>query len=155
VSGDIAANDPDGAHPPSLRTLTYVSSATGALEQPQLLALLDSARRHNEAADVTGLLLHRGNAFFQILEGPETSVREIYQRICDDDRHDNIELLIDEPTSKRQFPDWRMGFLDIDDLDLSLLPGYSDFLSPDTSSRTLFQEMTRSQRMALMFRDME
>jgi hypothetical protein len=138
-----------------LRNLTYVSTSVGPMAPQVLLDLLAACRKNNERLNVTGLLLHRSDAFFQILEGPEASVREIFDLICTDPRHRNPEVLLDEPIRKRQFPDWRMGFLNLDELDLTLLPGYSDFLTRDISPRMLFREMTKSQRMALMFRELD
>ncbi|WP_409563768.1 BLUF domain-containing protein [Klebsiella pneumoniae] len=50
----------------------------------------------NGQADVTGILLFNGTHFFQLIEGPEEKVQDIYQHICRDPRHYNlVELLCD------------------------------------------------------------
>ncbi len=139
--------------PDPLYTLTYVSTSTQVFSQAELLDLLEKARRFNAKCGVTGLLLHKGDAFFQILEGLEAQVQEVYARICADPRHERIETLVEEPARERQFPDWRMGFVDLDKVDPSLLPGYSDFLERDDSPRTIFRRMTNAQRLAYIFRD--
>jgi hypothetical protein len=47
-----------------------------------------------------------------------------------------------------------MGFVELDGVDVSLLPGYSNFLVDDLEPRRLLQQLTRSRRMMLMFRAM-
>ena len=43
-----------------------------------------------------------GTHFFQLIEGPEEKVRDIYQHICRDPRHYNlVELLCDYAPSRR------------------------------------------------------
>ena len=50
----------------------------------------------------TGILLFNGHHFFQLLEGPEEQVKEIYRCICNDPRHHNIvELMCDYAPARR------------------------------------------------------
>jgi hypothetical protein len=61
-----------------------------------------AANKKNIEADVTGILLFNGKLFFQLLEGPEETVRTIYRDICADERHHNVvELLCDYSRSRR------------------------------------------------------
>ncbi len=60
------------------------------------------ANERNGQADVTGILLFNGTHFFQLIEGPEEKVQDIYQHICQDPRHYNlVELLCDYAPSRR------------------------------------------------------
>lgn len=60
------------------------------------------ASAKNSEADVTGILLFNGKHFFQLLEGPEESVKTIYSHICEDKRHYNlVELLCDYAPARR------------------------------------------------------
>lgn len=61
-----------------------------------------AANLKNRRSDVTGILLFNGRHFFQLLEGPEEQVKEIYRCICNDPRHHNIvELMCDYAPARR------------------------------------------------------
>ena len=134
--------------------LGYTSTATRPLPGSELVELLNSARARNAELDLTGLLLHREHCFFQVLEGPEDVVRELYQRIAEDDRHHRVELLFEGPIEAREFSDWRMGFVELDDVDVASLPGFSRYLEKGLGPRELFHEMSRTKRLMALFRDM-
>ena len=131
--------------------LSYVSTQCHPLSQNELLALLVVARRHNTAADITGLLLHREDSFFQILEGEEDAVRELFGRICTDPRHERIEVVAEGPIKEREFRDWQMAFFELDGQDLSALPGFSDLLDNTASAKLFLQSLSRSKKLAMLF----
>ena len=74
----------------------------------QLNAIFDSCTRNNTALGVTGVLLHEGGYFVQLLEGEKASLDAVMARISADDRHTDITMFVDEPIGERQFPDWAM-----------------------------------------------
>lgn len=98
----------DPASTPLLQ-LMYESTATRAMTDAELWTLLQQARSNNEARGITGLLLFASGHFLQVLEGPESVVRRLFDTIQDDPRHTNIETLLTTPATKRTFPDWKMG----------------------------------------------
>jgi hypothetical protein len=120
----------------------------------EVVDLLQVARACTQARDVTGLLLMREDSFFQVLEGRESDVRAIFERVCADSRHHRIEVLFEESLAAREFGDWRMGFVELDGIDVSEIEGVSDFLSRDADPRELFEHLTRSKRLMLLFRQM-
>jgi Mg2+ and Co2+ transporter CorA len=134
--------------------LGYVSTQTRAMRDDDLLGLLETARRSNESKGITGLLLHRVDSFFQILEGEEDAVREVYAQIVTDKRHDRVKVLFEGPIAAREFSDWRMGFLELDGVDVRSLPGFSDFLFEDSEPRRFLEELTEAKRLMLLFRAM-
>jgi methanogenic corrinoid protein MtbC1 len=91
-----------------LSTLIYRSRAVAPLSESELHRILDAARSRNRAAAVTGLLIYDNGRFFQWLEGPAESVSRIWNSIRTDERHTDIEILGDEPSSHRIFGDWDM-----------------------------------------------
>jgi Sensors of blue-light using FAD len=98
----------------ALLRLAYVSSSSlpGNLKSHEAVAdILTSARRNNEAAGVSGALLVTDAAFAQVLEGEEAAVEATYKRITLDRRHHDIVLLLREPISERQFPQWAMAHI--------------------------------------------
>lgn len=94
--------------------LLYVSIATIDFTEPELDGLLAQARRKNEAAGVTGMLLFKAGTFMQILEGDEKALHALHLRIFRDPRHRNIVILSEGRLAHREFPDWSMGFERID-----------------------------------------
>lgn len=93
-----------------LHQLLYVSAARPGLSEAEVEAILASARSHNAAQGITGLLLCVDEAFLQVLEGPEAKVRALYARIGSDPRHHGVLCLVDEPVRRRDFPNWSMGY---------------------------------------------
>ena len=53
-------------------------------------------------------LICRGDAYLQLIEGPEAAIRDAYARIARDNRHANITFLFGEPVTDRVFPEWAM-----------------------------------------------
>lgn len=135
--------------------LGYVSTQTRPLSGDDLVTLLRQARARNQANGVTGLLLHREDSFFQVLEGKQEQVMQIFSSIERDPRHHRVEVLFQGPTATREFDDWRMGFIELDGIDVDRLPGFSDFLSSGAESRQFLKELTETQRLMLLFRSMQ
>jgi len=71
----------------------------------------------NEAAGVTGLLLHTEQHFCQLLQGAKSAVEQTMQRIMLDDRHRSPVVLLRTDFSDELFPDWSMAtcFVDADE----------------------------------------
>tara|TARA_B100000925_G_C21925013_1_gene437655 strand:+ start:22 stop:462 length:441 start_codon:yes stop_codon:yes gene_type:complete len=133
----------------------YVSTETGNLGSADMIELLTDARRTNTSRDITGLLLHRDRSFYQVLEGTEDVVRQTFDRIEKDERHTAVDILFEGEVDEREFPDWQMGFLDLDGVDIETLQGYSNFLSHEDSAKDFLENLSRGKRLALMFRSME
>lgn len=148
------ATSGDRADAGGLFHLGYVSTQARAMSSEELVELLHYARNNNEAHGVTGILLHRDRSFFQVLEGREADVRAIYERVAADPRHERLETLFEEPLAEREFADWRMGFLELDGVDVTQLEGVSDFLSGEPDPRELFTHLSRARRLMLLFRQM-
>ena len=135
--------------------LGYVSTETGDLGSSGMVELLTEARRINTSRDITGLLLHRDRSFYQVLEGEENVVRQTFDSIEKDERHTAIDVLFEGEVDEREFPDWQMGFLNLDGVDIETMQGYSDFLSREDNAKDFLENLSRGKRLALMFRSME
>ena len=105
----------------------YVSAAAEPWAQDELRALLAGCRANNAAAGVTGLLLYRDGVFMQVLEGEEETVRSLYRRIARDPRHHDVANIWVAHAPQRRFPDWSMGFRNLEDHEVDL-EGYRDLL---------------------------
>jgi hypothetical protein len=116
----------------SIFYLIYISTATKLMPEEELHFLLEQSRRNNEQYNITGMLLYMQSRvqrkldgrFMQLLEGRERDVREIYERIRQDERHHHVMLLTEGFEQKRSFEDWSMGFRAIDEDVANGVSGY-------------------------------
>ena len=131
----------------------YVSSAVKPFTNDELLQLLDKARENNEKLGITGMLLYKAGDFMQVLEGDDTAVRWLSSRISKDPRHRDVKALIDGPATEREFPDWSMGFRNLNDLDPLEVPGYSTFLDSPLRAENFAAKPSLARTFLLLFKD--
>ena len=97
------------------KRITYVSRFSKPMDERELQALGEAAAEKNQQNDTTGFLMVSGGLFYQVLEGPEEKVDEIYAAIAADDRHTDLLLLRSkEDVSGRLYPDWSMKTINLD-----------------------------------------
>ena len=119
-----------------LTQLIYVSDAKVAMTAGAVESIVRNCRRNNEERNITGLLIYSGGHFIQLLEGHEPVLANLFAKISGDARHHNVERLLFAVATERLFPDWRMGLLNLDNID-----------ALDRSRlKTFINGVTRSQR---------
>lgn len=127
-----------------LYSLAYESQASVPFPEPDLLDLLARSRAKNARLGVTGILLYRQGTFLQVLEGDRSQVEELYATITADPRHHAVDTVLVEERRERRFPDWTMGFADVDGR-LGDVDGFNDVLStvqgPDGEESPRFREL--------------
>lgn len=96
-----------------LTTIIYRSHISEHFPVNELEEMVSVANAKNGEADVTGILLFNGVHFFQLLEGPEENVFNIYQRICDDPRHYNVVEVFCDFAPYRRFGQVGMELFDL------------------------------------------
>ena len=136
-----------------LVSIIYASSANHLFTRTELLDLLKVSRENNEKADITGMLLYKDGNFIQAIEGHESVVNRLYQKIIKDPRHSNIVLLGNQPIPERQFLNWSMGFRNINDLSTKDLEGFSRFLEEDFAPDYFRNNPIRAYVMLLAFKE--
>lgn len=99
------------------------------MTRPELEALLEQCRAGNELLSVTGMLLYRDGAFFQVLEGDRQDVEALFRKIERDKRHRRVTKIIVESISERAFAQWTMGYSSISSKELADIPGLNDFFT--------------------------
>jgi hypothetical protein len=98
-----------------MKRIRYVSQFARDLGPADIDAVVARAASNNAARQVTGILMSSGRVFFQILEGPEAAVDELFARIRSDARHRDVLLLATEhDVPSRFFPDWSMRRVALD-----------------------------------------
>ncbi len=113
--------------------LTYASTAINEWGAEDLLKLLKQCRTNNGAKNITGILLYSKGTFFQVLEGDELTVNQVYSVIEKDKRHKDCTIIEKEKITERAFPYWSMGFEKLDAKELSNMEGLNDFFEKDFS----------------------
>jgi Sensors of blue-light using FAD len=130
----------------------YSSSAVKLFSQAELLDLLAQSRENNTSLGITGMLLYKDGNFMQVLEGEEETVQALVAKIARDPRHRGIITLLRGPLEERQFPDWSMGFRDLNSAEVLSMPGYNEFLNTPLTGEEFSADSTRCQKLLLMFK---
>ncbi len=95
----------------ALRSVVYVSTASGSVTTESLEALLAEARQFNLQSGITGVLLYADGNYMQCFEGDEAAVNETYTRILASRSHRNVIELMNAPVDRRSFEGWLMGLV--------------------------------------------
>ncbi len=113
----------------NLLHLIYSSRETKNFTEDELIKLLESSRKKNLGLGITGMLLYNDGNFFQILEGDEETITQLYTVIMNDNRHDKITKIVSEFIPHRSFNGWEMGFANITNEQLETIEGLNDFFT--------------------------
>ncbi|NKB16204.1 MAG: BLUF domain-containing protein [Sphingomonadales bacterium] len=90
-----------------LSQFLYISTAP-TLPREEVESILATSARNNPARGITGLLLFNGRNFLQLLEGEESEVAGLMERITQDPRHSGVSVLDRRAIAERACPDWAM-----------------------------------------------
>lgn len=132
--------------------IIYISSADKPFTKPELLSLLDKCHENNAKLEITGMLLYKDGNFMQVLEGEEETVRNLYNKITGDSRHHGAINLLQGNQPERQFPEWSMGFRDLNSPETLAAPGYSEFMNYKLTGEEFSADPTRAQKLLLSFK---
>ncbi len=94
--------------------LIYVSTARPGLSETDMLNVLNTSQSNNDERYITGYLVHNGDSFMQLIEGPRAEVEGVFSRILKDDRHSGVVRILAERTGTRAFPLWSMNYFRVD-----------------------------------------
>ena len=92
----------------NLTSVTYTSLARLDLQTSDLEDIHRTAREANTLEGITGLLVFNGTHFLQIIEGSESAIEELVERLRKDPRHTGFEVRDKRKVDTRSFPDWSM-----------------------------------------------
>ena len=133
-------------------SLVYISSSKGEFSDTDLVALLKKSREKNTRLGITGMLLYKSGNVMQVLEGPDDAVRKLIKTINADDRHHGVITLLERQIEQREFPDWTMGFKNLNDPELRESSGYSEFMNEPLDSRIFQAEPSKALKLLEIFR---
>ena len=115
----------------------YTSKASPSFEEHAIPGLLEAARSNNAKRGITGMLLYVDGNFFQVLEGNEAAVTEVFDHIRADPRHVRVTQIIREPLFERAFSEWTMGFSNVALTEVKSRIGENDFFTNATCLQQL------------------
>ncbi|HRE82041.1 MAG TPA: BLUF domain-containing protein [Opitutaceae bacterium] len=111
--------------------MAYLSSTPRLLTPDDIAQILLSSREKNTAKSITGILVYKDGNVLQVLEGGESEVTDLFERIKKDSRHRGVIQIYRKSIEARDFPDWSMGFRDLNAEGATYLEGYSEVLDPN------------------------
>jgi hypothetical protein len=110
--------------------IIYSSYTALRFTDEELRTLLIKAREKNQRIGVTGMMLYFDGKFIQLIEGEEKTVRQLYDTIFNDSRHDRNIILREGTTENRFFAEWSMSFKSISTEELIAVDGYKALQAP-------------------------
>jgi hypothetical protein len=138
---------------PKIWQLLYRSEQAYEMETADMVKLLFDARAFNRDNGITGLLLHHGGQFMQLIEGEQHEVQRLYRRIAEDSRHRDAVIEVNAPADRRLFPEWQMGYAEAPEMDgLPALAGAESERDAMTSLRLLAREHMSAMRLMQFLR---
>ena len=127
--------------------LLYASRAVDKISQEELLKILSQSKANNPLIGITGVLCSSGLIFLQVLEGGRLEVNALYNQIAADRRHSDVVILSYQEITERNFANWSMGLVNLEQVNPSLLLKYSEtatldpYAVPGTASMALLHEL--------------
>lgn len=99
-------------------TICYLSKVSPHLTETQIQEIFNHTYAQNNKKGICGILLHTMGNFFQVLEGDEAYLTDLYEnRIKKDPRHHSIFEVIHKEGSDPVFTSYSSRFLTIEDSD--------------------------------------
>lgn len=114
-----------------IKYIAYVSRQSFILSDEEIFSLLSCYRVNNTKNEITGMLIYFDGTFVQFLEGPKSTIDPLFKKISRDKRHQDIILLTEGVSDKREFEDWSMAFKKISLSETEKLLGQKDFKKED------------------------
>jgi len=115
--------------------LTYTSVAVDGFQAEDLRDIVAKSQRNNRLDDVTGFMMYAAPNFTQCLEGERPVVKALLKRIAADPQHTDIRLLASCRLDTRQFADWSMQLLHLDEDALKLVAPLCEQYRLDLANR--------------------
>ena len=131
----------------------YHSYASEDFGTDDLLKMLIDARISNERKKITGMLLYHDAQFLQLLEGEESVLKELCDRIFEDPRHHTAVQLSFERVKLREFHSWSMGFSNLDSNAHRSIRGLRHYSDGDLEWESHVFEASKAKKLFLKFKN--
>ncbi|WP_378182885.1 BLUF domain-containing protein [Aquimarina sp. SS2-1] len=92
------------------RTISYVSTAAPSLTNSDLSTLFEYVKENNNSRNITGILMYSDGNFFQVLEGENELIHDLFVKILEDSRHYNVIKIFDREIANCSFSKYHSSF---------------------------------------------
>jgi len=99
----------------TLCRLIYSSYAAPNLGYLDLIDIMEKSEKNNIPVAITGMLCYGNSMFLQILEGDRKLISQTYNRIINDKRHFDSEIIDFSEVESRLFGEWSMKVVQLDE----------------------------------------
>ena len=95
--------------------IQLVYRSRSLIEGPEYNNLMATCLRNNPTRGITGVLISHSGWFLQVLEGSAVKVNSLFKVIENDPRHSDFLLLRFNAIVARDFSDWSMASIAVDE----------------------------------------
>lgn len=108
----------------NLVRLIYASRLAPNAGPRDVQTILESARANNPGKGITGALCYDDTYFLQCIEGPRTTINQLYKSTLADTRSTDATLLEYSDIHERIFESWSMAYVKADQLTEQIVMKY-------------------------------
>lgn len=127
-----------------MKRITYISRLAESLTLEEVEAISTISGENNRQYNITGLLVYFEKMFFQIIEGDDQTVDQLYLKIGKDPRHtDILRLKTEYDVGERLFPSWSMKTINLDQQVDDLLLPIKILLQTVIESHSIIEQYTQ------------
>jgi hypothetical protein len=115
--------------------LVYISRPVTPVTHA-VIEFVPIAQEKNVKHNITGLIISNESFYLQLIEGPREEISQLYSNIIKDGRHADIVLLRYTDVRVREFGNWSMAHVTLEELSEIALNGVQlpEKISPSTIS---------------------
>lgn len=91
--------------------IAYVSTASKDLKESEIKTILENSVAWNNRQGLTGILLYSEGNFFQIMEGEEGVIKDLFESIKQDPRHHNVLQIFGKEIHREAYDGYKADFI--------------------------------------------
>ena len=127
-----------------MKRIIYISKLTTPISCEDIESIGVVSNRNNSRINITGILVFFEKMFFQIIEGDDEKVDQLYNKIGNDERHhDILRLKTEYDINERLFPNWNMKTINLDNNVDDLLRPIKILLQSVIESHSIVERYTQ------------
>ncbi|MDT0552705.1 BLUF domain-containing protein [Urechidicola vernalis] len=127
-----------------MKRITYISKLTYTLTNKEIEQIGKISVRNNRLINITGTLVFFEKMFFQIIDGSDKDVENLYNKIGRDKRHyDILKLKTEVDINERLFPNWHMNTINLNNNVDDLLRPIKILLQSVTETHSIIERYTQ------------
>ncbi len=94
-----------------MKRLIYSSCSSENVDFNVVGEMLTHAVKRNKEKGITGMMVYDGHRFLQCIEGDETVIDALLEKLREDTRHHSLHFNGIEFDENRLFANWNMGYV--------------------------------------------